>query len=679
MNIKIFLGRNILDFEIKYKDAMARIGHFKTPHGSVTTPNLMPVVHPGKQTLDVKKFGAEIVITNSYIIYKNEELKEKALKDGVHELIDFPGTIETDSGSFQLSVYGDIDINNEEVIDFQEAIGTDIGTSLDIPTAPYVKREKAEEDLDITIKRAEEAIKYRKSILLNSVVQGSTFTDLREYCAKEISKFNADIYPIGAVVPLMEMYRYADLVDVVMHSMRGLPEDKPRHLMGAGHPMVFALAVAMGCDLFDSAAYILYANKDRFMMPDGTLKLDNLIEMPCSCRVCTEFTVDELRNMKKEERAKLIAEHNLHISFAEIRRIRQAIVDGELMKLVEIRCRSHPALLDGLRRLKEYTEDFERLNPSSKKVAFFYTGSESLNRPEINNHLKKLENVSARSNNLIILPRTNKPYSKHINKEYIKSYTPKISTYYSNSTNLDYTDSDIVVADVPFGIIPLELDEFYPLAQNESPKIIDEDAKKFIKKEIEKYSEKYENILIHRKLVQEFDLDDFNLMEEELCLPNAKVSDMDRLKIIADYQFGKGSGEALFCKNQQDIKIEKSRKTGKIRHVYEGNDIIVNMRASDGFLVLSDLGAIRLHEHLPSPYWRVVVTEDAESFALNGKSVFNKFVLDVDDNIRRNDEVLVVNKKDELLACGKSLLSGYEIRDFNNGQAIKTRKIKKIQ
>ena len=63
-----------MDFEIKYKDAMARIGTFKTPHGTVTTPNLMPVVHPGKQTLDVKKFGAEIVITNSYIIYKNEKL-----------------------------------------------------------------------------------------------------------------------------------------------------------------------------------------------------------------------------------------------------------------------------------------------------------------------------------------------------------------------------------------------------------------------------------------------------------------------------------------------------------------------------------------------------------------------------------------------------------------------------
>lgn len=667
-----------MDFEIKYKDAMARIGTFKTPHGTVTTPNLMPVVHPGKQTLDVKKFGAEIVITNSYIIYKNEELKQKALKDGVHSLINFPGTIETDSGSFQLSVYGDIDINNEEVIKFQEAIGTDIGTSLDIPTAPYVKREEAENDLEITIDRAEEASKVRKNLLLNSVVQGSTFTDLREYCAKEISKFDADIYPIGAVVPLMEMYRYADLVDVVMYSMRGLPENKPRHLMGAGHPMVFALAVAMGCDLFDSAAYILYANKDRFMMPEGTLKLENLVEMPCSCRVCTEHTVEELKQMKQEERAKLIAEHNLHISFAEIRRIRQAIVDGELMKLVELRSRSHPFLLDGLRRLQEYQDDMERLNPSSKKSAFFYTGYESLSRSEVSRHLQKLDNVETKSKNLIILPHTSKPYSKHVNREYIKKYTPKISSFYSNTNNTDYSDSDIVVADVPFGIIPLALDEFYPLAQNESPTILDENSKMFIRNQIEAYANKYENVLIHRKVIGTFGISDYDLVEDELTLPEAKVSDFDRLIDIADYQFGKGSGKALFGTDVNKIKIEKSRKTGKIRHVYENDENIVNMRASDGFLVLSDLGAKRLHKFLPYPLMRVVVSEDSEPYALKGKSVFNKFVLDCDEKIRKNDEVLIVNKDDKLLACGKSLLSSYEIKDFNSGQAIKTRKISKL-
>lgn len=668
-----------MDFEIKYKDAMGRIGKFTTPHGTVTTPALMPVVHPGKQTLDVKKLGAEIVITNSYIIYKNEELKEKALKDGVHSLIDFPHTIETDSGSFQLSVYGDINITNEEVIKFQEAIKTDIGTSLDIPTAPYVKRSKAEEDLAITIERAKQAAEVNEELILNSVVQGSTFPDLRLKCAEEISKFDADIYPIGAVVPLMEMYRYADLVDVVMYSIRGLPEDKPRHLMGAGHPMVFALAVAMGCDLFDSAAYILYANKDRFMMPDGTLRLEDLIEMPCSCRVCCEYTPDDLRKMPQDERAKLIAEHNLHISFAEIRRIRQAIVDGELMKLVELRCRAHPFLLDGLRRLKEYQKDMMKLNPSSKKNAFFYTGEETLNRPEVLKHQKQLENIQPTSNSLVILPHTRKPYTKYLNKEYIKKYTPEIVSYYTNSCNLDFSDADVVVADIPFGIIPLGVDEFYPLAQNESPAIHDEDAKQFMKKAICDYTNKYDNILIHKKIVDKYDLDlpdEYTIVDAPITLPDAKISDFDRLKMIADYQFGTNAGNVLFGDDPDKIKIEKSRKTGKIRHIFEDKQNIVNMRANDGFLILSDLGAKRLHEAFDAPHMRVVVAEDAEEYARKGKSVFNKFVLDVDEPIRRNDEVLIVNGDDELLAFGKSLLSSYEIKDFNSGQAIKTRKWK---
>ena len=277
-------------FEIKAKDGKARVGVLKTNHGDVKTPNLMPVIHPRKQTIDVGKYGADIVITNAYLIYKNEDLKEKALENGLHDLINFDGPVMTDSGSFQLSVYGDIEITNKEVIEFQEAIGTDIGTSLDIPTAPYVTREQAEGDMEITLERAREAISYVKDndydMMINSVVQGSTFLDLREKCAEELSKLDADLYPIGAVVPLMEQYQYKDVVDVVMHSMKHLPDDTARHLMGAGHPMVFALAVAMGCDLFDSAAYILYAEDDRFLTTRGTIKLENLNEMPCSCEVC---------------------------------------------------------------------------------------------------------------------------------------------------------------------------------------------------------------------------------------------------------------------------------------------------------------------------------------------------------------------------------------------------------
>ncbi|NLM02846.1 MAG: tRNA-guanine transglycosylase, partial [Methanothermobacter wolfeii] len=94
-------------FEIRSKDNLGRTGVLKTEHGEVRTPALMPVIHPGKQTIDVKRFGAEIVITNAYIIYRNPELRDEALRRGVHGLINFDGPVMTDSGSFQLSEYGD--------------------------------------------------------------------------------------------------------------------------------------------------------------------------------------------------------------------------------------------------------------------------------------------------------------------------------------------------------------------------------------------------------------------------------------------------------------------------------------------------------------------------------------------------------------------------------------------
>ena len=653
-------------FEIKAKDMRGRVGVLKTKHGNVKTPALMPVIHPRKQAIDVKKYGADIVITNAYLIYKDEDLKQKAIEEGLHKLINFDGPVMTDSGSFQLSVYGDVDITNKEVIEYQELIGTDIGTSLDIPTAPFVEREKAEEDLKITLERAKEAVEFKKEnnieMLLNSVVQGSTFMDLRQKCASELSKLDADLYPIGAVVPLMESYHYKELVDVVMNSMMYLPENTARHLMGAGHPMIFALAVAMGCDLFDSAAYILYAEDDRLLSTRGTFKLENLQEMPCSCEVCSKYTPDDLRAMPKKQRRDLIAQHNLHVSFAELRLIRQAIYEGSLMELVEERCRAHPALLDAVRQLSNYTEDLEKYDPRSKKSAFFYTGAESLKRSEVLRHQQKMMEMP-KKRDLVVLPPSRKPYSKFISGKLGEFYV------YGNKGEFDGENTDFMVLDVPFGLIPLEVDELYPLSQSATPKIRDKDSLEFINHFFKEFIEDYNQVLVHSRLKDTLDIELSDKFEDEEI--RYKKDDVRKLKAIADYQFGWGAGEALFKGN---INVEKSKKTGKIRHIYDGKTLIVNMRASDSYLVLSKEGARRLHGACEYPKNRVVVNRDSEPFALDGKSVFSKFVVECDENIRSNDEVLIVNEDDRLLAFGKSLLSAVEIEDFQTGQAIKTRK-----
>ncbi|MHA2354405.1 MAG: tRNA-guanine transglycosylase, partial [Candidatus Thorarchaeota archaeon] len=123
-------------FEIRAKDGMARLGRFTTPHGTVKTPLLMPVVHPGKSAIAPKdlihKFGFQMVITNSYIIRSHDRFRTKAVDAGVHGLLDFDGPIMTDSGTFQMYFHGlaEGEIDPLEIVEFQKTIGSDIGTIL---------------------------------------------------------------------------------------------------------------------------------------------------------------------------------------------------------------------------------------------------------------------------------------------------------------------------------------------------------------------------------------------------------------------------------------------------------------------------------------------------------------------------------------------------------------------
>ncbi|KQH83125.1 tRNA guanosine(15) transglycosylase TgtA [Thermococcus thioreducens] len=385
-------------FEVKARDAAGRIGKLTVNGKTIETPAIMPVINP-KQLIvtpkELKEMGFGMIITNSYIIYKTPELRERALEFGIHRLLDYDGIIEVDSGSFQLMRYGGVDVTNREIIEFQEGIGVDIGTFLDIPTPPDAPREKAEEDLRVTLERAKEAEEV-KNIAMNAAVQGSTYPDLRTYAAKKLSDMNFEIHPVGAVVPLMESYRYKDLVDVVIASKQGLRPDRPVHLFGAGHPMIFALAVAMGIDLFDSASYALYAKDDRYMTPEGTKRLEELEYFPCSCPVCSRHTPQELREMPKEERTRLLALHNLWVIREELNRVKQTIKEGTLWELVDERARSHPKMFAAYKRLLEYRDYLEKNEPITKASAFFKVSEEALRWPTAVRAKERAERVKSR-------------------------------------------------------------------------------------------------------------------------------------------------------------------------------------------------------------------------------------------------------------------------------------------
>jgi 7-cyano-7-deazaguanine tRNA-ribosyltransferase len=432
-------------FEARDWDAAGRIGRLRVPRADVTveTPALLPVVNPHIQTIPpralAETFGAEMLITNSYVLHGSSELRDEALERGLHDVLDFPGAIMTDSGSFQLAEYGEIDVTNEEILEFQREIGSDVATPVDLPTPPGVSRERAEEELETTQGRLEDAAAFDAGeTLVSAPVQGSTYPDLRERAGRHAVATGLDVFPVGAVVPLMNEYRFADVVDVVAAAKRGLGPAAPVHLFGAGHPMMFALAVAMGCDLFDSAAYALYARDGRYLTVRGTEHLADLDYFPCACPVCTEHTPEEVR--EHDERERLLSEHNLHVTFEEIRTIKGAIRDGELLELVETRARGHPAMLDGYRALLDHAEQLERTDPASKGT-FFHLSGESADRPEVRRHHERLSRLSAPARVLLV----------------------DEGTELENAYGVEAYDERWAVVP-PFGPVPPELSETYPLS-----------------------------------------------------------------------------------------------------------------------------------------------------------------------------------------------------------------------
>ncbi|HTY53244.1 MAG TPA: tRNA guanosine(15) transglycosylase TgtA [Methanomicrobiales archaeon] len=373
-------------FEIVEKDIAGRLGKLSVGEKTVRTPALFPVVNPHLPLIppaEIEAMGAGAIITNAYIFSKSERFREPALEQGLHRVLGFDGVIMTDSGAFQQSVYGDVEITNRGTLEFQRAIGSEILVPMDIATPPQADRATAGSDLSTTMERIREAADIVGVEHLAAPVQGGRFPDLREKAGKAVSEMGFSFCPVGGVVPLMETYRYRELVEVVLAAKRGLSPAACVHLFGAGHPSMLALAVAMGCDVFDSAAYALFAREGRYLTPSGSLHLDEMTELACPCESCRGRSAEDLGD--DPDREALLARHNLSITLAEMARIREAIREGTLWELVDERCRAHPRLLDGYRALLGHAEALEAADRVSKR-RFFYRGSESCLRTEVYRH-----------------------------------------------------------------------------------------------------------------------------------------------------------------------------------------------------------------------------------------------------------------------------------------------------
>lgn len=464
---------------------MARIGRFEAKSGTIETPLLFPVINPNLQLITPKtleeKFGIKALITNAYIINKN--FKETAIKQGLHKFLNFNGTIMTDSGAYQLLIYKGIETTPKEIVQFQEEIDTDIATILDLPTGWEVPKEYAKYTIKTTIERAKklEKIKFRDDIAWVGPVQGGQYLDLIAKSAKEMGKLPFQIHALGSPTPVMEQYRFDFLVDMIINAKINLPPDRPLHLFGAGHPFMFSLAVVLGCDLFDSAAYALFARQGRYMMVSGTVRIDQLEYFPCSCPTCNKTDPEELKSLPRENRDKLLAEHNLYVSFGELRRIKQAVAEGRLWEHMEMRAHGHPSLLQALKKVTKYSALLEKQSPITKKGGIFFYNSLELARPEVIRYRKRVSNrysPPSKAKILLLLPQTQKkPF--HESKEYM-IIIKEIQQNIGEKVNLVH----ICTYAAPFGVIPTELDDIYPLSQNIIASPFDSETIEYVSRQV---------------------------------------------------------------------------------------------------------------------------------------------------------------------------------------------------
>ena len=149
------------------------------------------------------------------------------------------------------------------------------------------------------------------------------------------------------------------------------------------------------------------------------------------------------------------------------------------------------------------------------------------------------------------------------------------------------------------------------------------------------------------------------------------ADDLQKIRSVADYQFGTGVGAKLF---PDTVRIVYSKNTGKIRHIHFGEKMLATLRPTTGLFVLTLTGAKRLVREVDTSQLVVKLEDYAEPFVAKGRSAFAKHVIDVNDEIRPNEEVIVISQKNEVLAVGRALLSGTEMKAFSRGIAVRVRR-----
>ncbi len=349
-------------------DTKARYAKMETPHGVVETPMFMPV-----GTLATVKFlspeelytiGSQVILSNTYHCWLRPGHEIIKAAGGLHKFMNYNKPMLTDSGGFQVFSLAKIrDIKEEGVyfknhlngdalflspelsIQIQNDLGADIIMSFDecVPfpaTYDYVK-DSVERTLRWA-KRGQEA-HMRDDQALFGIVQGGKYSDLREYCAKELVKMNFPGYSIGGTSVGEDK---PTMYQMVEDGIRYLPIDKPRYLMGVGTVDAIFAGVERGIDMFDCVLPTRIARHGTAMTSMGRINLRNkqyeadftALDPACDCECCLKYTKAYLRHLIKCNEGlgmRLLSIHNLRFLLHLMEEIRTSIKEDRFLELKE--------------------------------------------------------------------------------------------------------------------------------------------------------------------------------------------------------------------------------------------------------------------------------------------------------------------------------------------------------
>jgi len=356
-----------LKFEVTATDSnsAARAGILSLSHGEVHTPIFMPVGTQGTvKTISPDELlhcGSQIILGNTYHLYLRPGVDIVRKGGGIQNFSSWRKPILTDSGGYQVFSLAELNKINEDgvkfqshldgsyhfftpesVIDLQRQLGSDIMMVLDECTPYPCDFDYARKSMELTLLWAERSNqKFQKTTpvydfeqTVFSIVQGSTYEELRKQCCERLIAMEFPGYAIGGLSvgePKTAMYEMTEVCTQL------LPENKPRYLMGVGKPEDLVTCVALGIDMFDCVMPTrngrngtVFTRKGPIVVKNALYKEDfKPIDETCSCLACRNFSRAYIRHLFQAEEIlalRLASIHNLTFYLSLMREMREAII-----------------------------------------------------------------------------------------------------------------------------------------------------------------------------------------------------------------------------------------------------------------------------------------------------------------------------------------------------------------